>query len=381
MSWTLTYNSDLNANLTGGERRGGAYLQRVGLIADADLEQIAGWRGAKLHASIHAINGRGLSAHAVGNLLTVSGIEAEPAFRLFNLWIEQPLGPGASMRVGQFTAGQEFMVSNTAALFVNSTFGWPGNFATDLPSGGPAYPLAAPGIRIAAERGDRTTVRSAVFAGDPAGPGTGDPQRRDLHGFNAMRLTGPPFVIAEVAHDFGSGSPSLTLTAGGWIHFGHFDDSAGRGHHDRDYAAYGILDARIWSKGGRSLHGFIRASASPSDRNPIDLYADAGFALSGLLRERPDDTLGLAIGIARISPPLRSSPRRREDLSNDAGRPPRSEAAVEVSYRFMVDKTAYLQPNAQWILHPAASALTREPNSSPPPDSAFVIGLRTSLTL
>jgi porin len=144
IAWTLTYNSDLNANISGGQHIGSAYLQRVGLIADADLDRLIGWRGAKLHGSVHAISGRGLSAHNVGNILTVSGIEAEPALRLFNLWVEQSLPRGGSLRTGQFTAGQEFMLSSTAALFINSTFGWPASFATDLPSGGPAYPLAAP---------------------------------------------------------------------------------------------------------------------------------------------------------------------------------------------------------------------------------------------
>src|SRR4051812_12279840 len=39
LAWTLTYNSDLNANLAGGQRRGAVYLQRLGLISDIDLAQ------------------------------------------------------------------------------------------------------------------------------------------------------------------------------------------------------------------------------------------------------------------------------------------------------------------------------------------------------
>src|SRR3954467_8767751 len=128
VAWTLTYNSDFNANLHGGDRTGAAYLQRVGLIADVDLQPLLGWDRAKLHASVHAINGRGLSSNYVGNILAVSGLEAEPALRLFNLWIEQSLDGGASLRVGQFTAAQEFMISRAATLFINSTFGWPGSF-------------------------------------------------------------------------------------------------------------------------------------------------------------------------------------------------------------------------------------------------------------
>lgn len=378
VSLTLTYNSDANANLIGGERTGQAYLQRIGLIADADLEQLVGWRGAKFHASVHAINGLGLSSEAVGNLLTVSGIEAEPALRLFNLWIEQSFSHRGSLRVGQFTAGQEFMLSTTASLFVNSTFGWPGSFATDLPSGGPAYPLAAPGIRLTAQASDGTAARAAIFSGDPAGRGFGDPQRRDVHGFNAFSLKGPPFVIGEVSKSFGSGSPRLTLTAGGWVHFGRFEDLDGRGRHDGNYSAYGIVDVRLWAAKGRSLSGFVRASASPSDRNRVDVYADAGVALTGPLRQRPGDIAGIAVGFARLSPDLRSALRRQGAIP---AKIPHLEAVVELSYRFMVSKSAYFQPNVQWIINPSAWAVTGDTDANPPPGSAFVVGLRSSLVL
>ena len=380
VAWTLTYNSDVDANLAGGDRTGAAYLQRVGLIADADLERLAGWRGARLHASVHAINGRGLSEHYVGNALTVSGIEAEPALRLFNLWIEQSIGRHASVRVGQFTAGQEFMISPTAALFVNSTFGWPGSFASDLPGGGPAYPLAAPGVRLALQGEAGTAVRIAMFAGDPAGPGSGDPQRRNLHGFNAFRLAGSPFLIAEAGHDFGGTHPWLKLVGGGWVHFGQFDDVAGKAAHSGNYAIYGIADARLWTSGKRTVHGFLRASASPSDRNPVDFYADAGIALTAPFANRPNDSVGVAVGVARISPRLRSSLQARGELLQSRLQVPPAETAIEFSYRFMLNSNAYLQPNAQWILHPAGGAVSDESNAHPP-RSAFVLGVRTSLIL
>jgi porin len=381
VSWTLTYNSDLNADADGGERRGAAYLQRIGLIADADLDRLAGWHGAKLHASVHAINGRGLSSHDVGNILTVSGIEAEPALRLFNLWVEQSFGRGSSLRVGQFTAGQEFMISSTASLFVNSTFGWPGSFATDLPSGGPAYPLAAPGIRFAWNAPNSTLARVAMFAGDPGGRGSGDPQRRDRHGFNSFRLKGAPFLIGELSRGFGGQDPPLRLTAGGWIHFDRFDDVAGGSGHARNYAIYGIADARLWTHGTRSLRGLVRASAGPSDRNPIDLYADAGISLTGPIASRPDDTVGIAIGVARISPRLRNGLRERflhEGLSAFA---PRTETVAELTYQVRLGSAAYLQPDVQWIIHPAGRVLDGARDTEPLPANALVIGFRTSLTL
>jgi len=391
---TLTYISDANAGLSGGERTGTAYLQRIGALVDADLATAVGWRGASFHMSVHAISGQGLSEHRVGNILTVSGIEAEPAFRLFNLWIEQALRGGGTLRLGQFTAGQEFAISTTANLFINSTFGWPASFATDLPSGGPAYPLAAPGIRISAVPDDRTTVRLAMFSGDPAGQGHRDPQRRDLHGFNGWRLTDKPLVIAEIVRASSASDPAWALTLGGWIHFDRFADQRYDGahaslasptstgeplQHRNDAAIYAIVDLRLLQASDRALHGFVRATASPADRNPVDIYADAGLSLTAPLAGRPADVAGIAVSIAHISKGVRRLVQDRAALLRQPLRPPALEAVVEATYQARLRPGLSIQPNVQVILSPSASLVSDPLSFGRTPGTAFVGGLRTSL--
>jgi porin len=394
LSLTLTYGSDLEAVISGGRRTGADYLGRLGIIADADLDRLLGWRGTTAHISVQQIHGRGLSQHRIGNLLTVSGLEAEPALRLFNLWVQQAIGTRATLRIGQFTAGQEFAISDTAGSFVNSTFGWPGSFATDLPSGGPAYPLAAPGIRLAIAPDARTGLRLAVFAGDPAGPGGGDPQRRDLHGFNGLRLAGRPFVIGEVQRSSGGVHPDVVVRAGGWLHFDRFADlrfdAAGRSlvlagpgaqalQHRGNAGLYGIVDVGLWrsrADPARAARGFLRASFSPPDRNPIDLYADGGVAMTGPLRSRSADVLGLGFAIARISPALRSLARDYRRPGGAAGVRPDYEAVAELSYQLQLGGAISVQPNVQYVIHPGA----RLPSSGigvATPD-ALLVGLRTS---
>src|ERR1700730_12796214 len=120
----------------------------------------------------------------------------------FNLWIEQQLTNRVNLRVGQFTAAQEFLVSDNADLFVNSTFGWPVLTAVDLPSGGPNYPEATPGARLQIAASDQLTLRAAIFDGNPAGPGIGDPVGRDPYGM-AFRVNDPPFFIVEMEYAYG----------------------------------------------------------------------------------------------------------------------------------------------------------------------------------
>ena len=389
----LTYISDINAVVDGGINRGANYLQRIGLIGDVDLDRALGWHGASAHISVHLISGTGLSARRVGNLLTVSGIEAEPAARLFNLWLEQKVGDKVSMRIGQFTAAQEFAVSPTAALFVNSTFGWPASFATDLPSGGPAYPLAAPGVRLAVDMGKGVDLRVGVFAGDPAGPGTGDPQRRDLHGFNGFGLKGRPFVIAELSRSGAGLDPASTVTIGGWVHGDNFDDLAIDDNHASlaartssgiaithrgNWSVYALVDTRVWRRGPRSIRAFLRATASPADRNPIDFYIDAGLSIAAPLRTRAGDIVGVGIALGRISPRLRSRVLEQAASSGIRSDVPRFEALVEASWQVQLHQNFFVQPNVQFVFHPAAAILSTDPSATFP-TMAVVLGVRTSV--
>lgn len=384
---TLTYGSDLNALIGGGRRSGADYLGRIGVIADADLDRLLGWHGASAHVSIQQISGRGLSQHRIGNVLAVSGLEAEPALRLFNLWVQQSIGPRVDVRVGQFTAGQEFAISDTASLFVNSTFGWPGSFAADQPSGGPAYPLAAPGIRIAFAPDAGTGLRLALFAGDPAGPGMGDPQRRDRHGLNGLRLAGKPFLIGEAQRSFGGPHAPVTMRIGFWLHFDRFADprfdvagrslaSPGAGaalQHRGNAGVYGIVDTTLW----RGARGFLRASFSPADRNVIDLYADGGVAMRGPVPGRSADTVGIGLAVARISPSLRGLARDLGALTGATGARPDFEAVAELSYQVQLGSHLTLQPNVQIVVHPGGRQPTPLGLGVATPD-ALVVGMRTS---
>jgi porin len=171
----------------------------------------------------------------------------------------------------------------------------------------------------------------------------------------------------------------LKVLAGGWAHFDRFDDVGEGRRHSGNYALYAIADARLSRSGRRLLRAFVRASASPSDRNPVDLYADAGITLTAPLRSRPDDSVGLAFGIARISPSLISLVRRQIALSGGSAKVPHAEAVVELTYQLKLRSRAYLQPDVQWIAHPAGWLLGGTPAAHPPKAHALIVGLRSSL--
>ena len=83
-----------------------------------------------------------------------------------------------SVRLGQEGANDEMMTTAYGGLFLNSSFGFPG-----MPGGGPAVgrphlpSMATPFARAQLKATDNVTLVGAVYNGDPAPAGPGDPQR------------------------------------------------------------------------------------------------------------------------------------------------------------------------------------------------------------
>ena len=371
----VTYYGDAFDTVAGGLEPGWVYEGRLGLILDADLGQIFGWQGARLHASAHQIHGEPPTPGHIGALALVSGIEAEPNTRLFNLWIEQTAGRDASLRVGQFTAAQEFAISPTAGLFVNSTFGWPNILAQDLPSGGPAYPIGALGARLSFSR-PHGTLLVAIFNGDPAGPGAGDPQRRDSNGLNSFGVSGGPFLIAEA--QFRPPWTSFGLRIGAWwldrkVPAQSLGTPAQPPDKRGDWGGYAILDSTIAKWGGLSLAGFVRGAVAPGDRNLIGCYVDGGLTLSGF---RADDQLGFAAALSTISPASRRLDA--EAVGQGALVVVRDyEGVFEATYQTRITSHWWFQPDAQLITHPGGHVpFPGEAPSRRAIPSALVVGVR-----
>ena len=81
IAYSLTYIADVLGNPVGGLRQGAIVEDRLNLRLNLDLDRLAGWQGATVHANAYFIHGTGLSRYYVGNLLTTSVIEALPSTR------------------------------------------------------------------------------------------------------------------------------------------------------------------------------------------------------------------------------------------------------------------------------------------------------------
>lgn len=382
--------ADAFETVRGGLRRGSTGVTLVDLDVDIDLGRLAGWEGAAAHATRYQIQGSGASRSRIGNLMTVSEIEALPASRLSELWLEQSLfDDRLFLRAGQLSADTEYMVSQTSILFVNGTFGWPAVFAANMTDGGPAYPLSAPSLRLKYLPTPELSVQASLIDGTPGGgnPRSGiDPQRRNPNGLR-FPVSDPPLAIAEVSYAYNTrpgaeGRPG-TVTLGGWHRFGRVDaltpdPATGLGRRVAgDFGVYGLIDQTIYQEPDDPNDGasvFLRASASPGDRNLVDLYVDGGIAYRGLIPDRSDDTLGFGLGVAHIAP----AARRRDAIAALEGPIPRRSAEVllEATYQAVLAPGLALQPTVQHVIHPGGGiANPRDPDGRRV-RNATVFGLR-----
>ena len=401
----FSYFADGLSNPAGGVKQGAAYEGLLYMVLDADLAKIAGLDGLGFRVNAFQIHGRQLSATNVFNLTRVDSIEARPATRLFELWVEQKFGDLLLLRVGQLAADNQFFISEFGnALYVNNTFGWPVIFASDLPGGGgPNYPLATPGVRLKVNPNDRLALLAGLYNGDPAGAGfTGLQEIKDPAGLN-FRLQDPPLLMAEAQYMYNQDKTAEglagTIKFGGWYHFGKFDDvhfgrdgesladpsSKGVARtRNGDYGVYGVIDQMFWRLPGddpkKGVGAFARASWSPSDRNLIDLYAEAGVNFMGLWDKRPDDKFGLAASFSQLSPALTALDRERDFFVGTALPLRDYEVVLELTYQAQIVAGWTIQPDFQYIFHPGGGVVDPlNPFAGRIPDAA-VFGLRTQIS-
>jgi porin len=403
IKFAATYIGETLGNVSGGLKQGAIYEGRLNLAIDVDLQKLARLQGLTFHANLFQIHGEGLSRDNLQNYLIASGIEALPSTRLYEMWFEQKWGDKDKydLRAGQLAADTEFINAKYTDVFTNASLGWPAITSLNLPSGGPSPPLAALGARLRVNVNDNLTLVGAVFDGDAAGPGPGDPQLRDNNGLN-FRINDPPLVLGEAQFIWNGekGDPGLAgkFKIGGWRHFGGFSDqrftaqgvslagpfSSGMpANLSGDFGVYSVFEQRLYRVGDdvdRGIGIFARVSSSPPDRNLIDLYADGGIEFVGLSDKRQKDKFGIAFGYAHVSPRAHALDVDFQQLMGPTW-PLRSfESLIPAVYQYEVRAGWTLQPNFQYFVHPGGGAT--DPLGVNPGKllrEAAVFGLRTVL--
>ena len=304
--------------------------------------------------------------------------------------------------MGQIAADDEFLISPTATNLINSTFGYATILAADQLQGGPVYPLATPGIRLQLKPTEEIAFLSAVFSGAPAGadcvglPQQCNPLRHDVQHQRRRAVHGGAAIRDQPGQ--GRQGDARHLQAGRLVRDHELRGSAFRPRRDRvpvslaspasafplthqgNWGIYGVADQMVWraQKGPQSLNAFLRAGASPSDRNLVASYVDGGLGLKAPLPGRDDDVLTFGIAYSKISPDAAALDLDTQVFTG-AFFPVRDrEIVLELDYSLQLAPWWTIQADLQEIVHPGGNV--PDPlNPAQPIRDAFVVGARSTI--
>ena len=222
VTYGLVYTSEALGNVSGGIRQGALYGGKLEAAVSANLEKLIGWQGLSFFSNAFQIHRTsGPRDEHFTSMITISNIEAFASTRLSELWFEQKFFDDRfSIRLGQLTTDAEFFISDYSKMFISSD--WPTIMGANIPSGGPAYPLATPGIRWKFDANAHWSMLLGLYNGDPGNQAT-----VNRTGTN-FRVNDPPLLMGEVQYRYNQDKESRGLAGilrlGGWHHFGKFDD-------------------------------------------------------------------------------------------------------------------------------------------------------------
>ena len=409
----LQETSEVLGNVAGGVHRSADYDGLSQALLQLDTQRAFGWHGGLFNVSALQIHGRNLSADNLYSLQTASGIEADRATRLWELWYQQKFldEDRLDIKIGQQSADQEFFLIDNGAYFLNTMFGWPVVPSYDLPGGGPAYPLSAPAIRVRYRPINPLAILVGVFNGSPASNNSGDSQRVNASGAQFPVNRGP-LVFAELQYTYpsiggmvepGEGAPlGHTYKLGAWYNAESFNDlrydntgaslasanSTGLPRrHSGNYSIYAVADQMVWRSSvnpNQSVSVFGRAMGTPQgDRNLVDYSANGGVVWHGPIRNRVDDTVGLGFGYAHVSHRAagldQDTALANLDVTPATYNPVRSsEAFIEATYQYQVHPWWQIQPDAQYVFKPGGG-LQNPLEPTQHIKNELVFGLRTNV--
>ena len=404
---TILENVETFGNLSGGVKQGFETDGLTTVTLQMDTEKAFGLKGGTLNVSGLQYWGGNLTADNLLVLQTLTDVEAPVGVRLWELWYQQKFSDKFDVKIGEQSLDEEFTIAPTAnSFFLSAMSGWPGVPTINLPGGGPAYPLAALGVRGRAQVTDSVTVLAGVFNGSPIPRGSPNGPESNPNGVSFPLDVGT-LAIAELQYAYGSSASGKSSSdgplpgvykLGAWYDSYRFEnqqyDTIGlplasplsngtpAAHHG-DFSLYGVMDQMVWrskNNTNRSVNVFFRPMFTPyQDRNLVSASINAGFALKAPLPARDNDTFGVEMGTVWASSGASNFDRQMQVFQPSVYTPVRgSETFIEASYQFQALPSWVIQPDLQYFINPGLGVA----NPDEPAQrikNEFVVGLRTNV--
>ncbi len=357
--------SEFMRNVQGGNGVGTASLDNEDLQLTIDADKFMHWKGAQIFVYGLRDFGHSPSTYA-GDIQAVSNIDAPNTTKLFEAWLDQSFGEGASVRVGLYNVNSEFDAKDAAKPFLNSSHGIGKDWSQAGPNGPSIFPTTSMAARVKLTGPDGTSFMAVITDGVP-----GDPS--DPNGTHVRFDPGDGAMVAtEVswAREANDNAGNLRVGMGGWRFtrkFDHLLDTQINGDPvvvDGNTGGYLFIDGQLWKGGPRALSGYARTGVADTRVNMFGSFHGAGLVADGWIPGRPEDRLALGVAVAMHG----SAGRELVRLGGGSSAP---ETALEGTWQVHVTPWLMMQPDLQYVLNPGADKQMK---------AATVFGLRTVVT-
>jgi len=388
--WDVGLRLDQMSVVRGGKAQGGRLLSHLDLKLKADLDRLMAWSGATAYFNLIDNRGGKPNADNVGGLLGVSNIEVPVGTsRLFHAWIQKEWSEGQfSLLAGLYPIDSEFMVIDSAGVFINPSYGPTADLA--LSRGPSVFNNSAFGLRGKWASPSRSYyAQAAVLDGIP-----GDPKHavgthvRFASGDGVMAIVevghrpvaeipGPDFALDAARPESEAAAseqdPGFAKYAlGFWGYSEPVDDLVdvdGNGAPVKRSSVgwYALAERTLWRETAvGDVTVFARFSQNDGNSIALERAMNLGFTLKAPFSGRQSDVA--ALGYSRGL----TSSKYRALLQAGGAAPTRFEDAWELTYRFQMENWLSIQPVLQRIRHPGADIGVR---------NATILGLRLDLVL
>lgn len=341
ISIQASHESDYGMILDGNASGESFYLGKEDIAVELLSERIGLWKGGRLFIHGQATHGGTPSANFVNDIQVFSNAEAGDHVGLYQMLYEHTIDR-FSLMAGQIDLNSEFIVTEPADVFTNSSFGIYPSITANISV--PIFPLPALGV-VGRYATGRFTARAGVFDGHP-----GDFETNPYGVSWSLDAEQGILGIAEADYALSASSPEVSrVKLGAYYHSAKFTDVADSlvTHHGNP-GVYAVLWQVICKPQGAYSEGvttFLQAGAMPSDRNAVGYYLGLGLRARGLLPGQYNDVIGLGMAHARFG---------REYARFNALT--QAETAFEINYRVCIGDHYYIQPNLQYIFSPGGNS-------------------------
>ena len=299
LSWTGYVKGEELYNSRGGLKTGSIFNGVGQLKAIYDCDAAKTWQGGQFTIGALGIAETHNPSKYSAELQSASNLSANSELRLSNLSFEQKFNPQLTGRVGIMDLNDYFNVTEQAVGLLNASFGISPSLTANTQTN--TYPY--PGFGAMLDRtSDIVGTRIGLFQGNP---------KRQTTVFNKGSM-----ILAEVYK-----SINIFTFKGGIWHYQQSDSKIGASNS----GVYVIAQTEWKNANGKPRGAFLQFGSAPKTSNTVLHTVGVGFVADAL-----------SLGLTQV-------------FINDVG----YETIYEATYAFEITKQLTLNPDIQYIVHPA----------------------------